>query len=162
MDWQYTFTPSAKIIADFSYSSYNNQWVSMRITLSGGKLYYIVNGDLVGSGSFTKPTADKFYIKSSGTVYLDELRVTTGSLSSTGAYNPSNAPYDTNKVLAHVSWPCRTSSPPTPSTSSTTPPSPTAGSAASVPPTPPKASFTSPFTTTTPAASPSSTPAATG
>ena len=72
----------------------------MRITLSGGKLYYIVNGDLVGSGSFTKPTADKFYIKSSGTVYLDELRVTTGSLSSTGAYNPSNAPYDTNKVLA--------------------------------------------------------------
>lgn len=100
MDWQYTFTPSAKIIADFSYSSYNNQWVSMCVTLSGGKLYYFVNGDLVGSGSFTKPTADKFYIKSSGTVYLDELRVTTGSLSSTGAYNPSNAPYDTNKVLA--------------------------------------------------------------
>ena len=72
----------------------------MRVTLSGGKLYYFVNGDLVGSGSFTKPTADKFYIKSSGTVYLDELRVTTGSLSSTGTYNPSNAPYDTNKVLA--------------------------------------------------------------
>lgn len=72
----------------------------MRITISGGKLYYFVNGDLVGSGSFTKPTADKFYIKSSGTVYLDELRVTTGSLSSTSPYNPSNAPYDTNKVLA--------------------------------------------------------------
>ena len=100
LDWQYTFTPSAKIIADFSYDSYRNQWVSMRITLSNGKLYYFVNGDLVGSGSFTKPTADKFYIKSSGTVYLDELRVTTGSLSSTGVYNPSNAPYDTNKVLA--------------------------------------------------------------
>ena len=37
-----------------------------------------------GSGPFTRPTADKFYIKSSGTVYLDELRVTTGSRSSTG------------------------------------------------------------------------------
>ena len=75
-------------------------WLSMRITISGGKLYYFVNGDLVGSGTFTKPTADKFYIKSSGTVYLDELRVTTGSLSSTSPYDPSNAPYDTNKVLA--------------------------------------------------------------
>lgn len=72
----------------------------MRITIANGKLYYFVNGDLVGSGSFTKPTADKFYIKSSGTVYLDELRVTTGSLSSTSAYTPSSAPYDTNKVLA--------------------------------------------------------------
>lgn len=72
----------------------------MRITIANGKLYYFINGDLVGSGSFTKPTADKFYIKSSGTVYLDELRVTTGSLSSTSPYNPANAPYDTNKVLA--------------------------------------------------------------
>lgn len=72
----------------------------MRITIANGNLFYFVNGDLVGSGSFTKPTADKFYIKSSGTVYLDELRVTTGSLSSTSAYTPSNAPYDTNKVLA--------------------------------------------------------------
>ena len=32
-------------------------------------------------GGYTQ--ADKFYIKSSGTVYLDELRVTTGSRSST-------------------------------------------------------------------------------
>ena len=72
----------------------------MRITLSGNNIYYFVNGDLVGSGSFTRPAADKFYIKSSGTVYLDELRVTTGSLSSTGVYTPSSAPYDTNKVLA--------------------------------------------------------------
>ena len=98
--WEYSFTPTARVLADFSYDSYKNQWVSMRITISGGNLYYFVNGDLVGSGPFTKPTADKFYIKSSGTVYLDELRVTTGSLSSTGSYNPSNAPYDTNKVLA--------------------------------------------------------------
>ena len=72
----------------------------MRITISGGKLYYFVNGDLVGSGSFTKPTADKFYIKSTGTLYLDELRVTTGDLVSTGTYNPPSNPYDTNKVLA--------------------------------------------------------------
>ena len=72
----------------------------MRITISGGRLYYFVNGDLVGSGSFTKPTADKFYIKSSGTLYLDELRVTTGDLSSTGTYTPPSSPYDTNKVLA--------------------------------------------------------------
>lgn len=97
---EYRWSPSQYVLADFSYDSYKNQWVSMRITISGGKLYYFVNGDLVGSGNFTKPTADKFYIKSSGTVYLDELRVTTGSLSSTSTYNPSSAPYDTNKVLA--------------------------------------------------------------
>ena len=99
-DKEYRWSPSQYVVANFSYDSYKNQWVSMRITLSGGKLYYFVNGDLVGSGSFTKPTADKFYIKSTGTVYLDELRVTTGSLSSTSAYTPSSAPYDTNKVLA--------------------------------------------------------------
>ena len=80
------------LIANFAYDNYKNQWISMRVTISGGKLYYFVNGDLVGSGTFTKPSADKFYIKSSGTVYLDELRVTTGSLSSTGTYNPSNSP----------------------------------------------------------------------
>lgn len=97
---EYRWSPSKYVLADFSYDSYKNQWVSMRITISGGKLYYFVNGDLVGSGTFTKPTADKFYIKSSGTVYLDELRVTTGNLSSTSPYTPSNAPYDTNKVLA--------------------------------------------------------------
>lgn len=95
----YRVTP-VSVPADFAYSNYKNQWISMRITISGGKLYYFVNGDLVGSGTFTKPTADKFYIKSSGTVYLDELRVTTGSLSSASAYTPSSSPYDTNKVLA--------------------------------------------------------------
>ena len=63
------------------------------------KLYYFVNGDLVGSGPFSKPSEDKLYIKSSGSVYLDELRVTTGNLSSTAPYNPSGAPYDTNKIL---------------------------------------------------------------
>ena len=97
---EYRWSPSQYVVADFSYDSYKNQWISMRITIANGKLYYFVNGDLVGSGTFTKPTADKFYIKSSGTVYLDELRVTTGNLSSTSPYTPSNAPYDTNKVLA--------------------------------------------------------------
>lgn len=97
---EYRWTPPQSVYANFSYDTYKNQWVSMRITISGGKLYYFINGDLVGSGNFTKPTADKFYIKSSGTVYLDELRVTTGSLSSTSAYTPSSSPYDTNKVLA--------------------------------------------------------------
>ena len=97
---EYRSTPTVPASAVFTYDTYKNQWVSMRITISGGKLYYFVNGDMVGSGTFTKPTADKFYIKSSGTVYLDELRVTTGSLSSTSTYNPSSAPYDTNKVLA--------------------------------------------------------------
>ena len=96
----YQMSGVTSVPASFSYANYKNQWVSMRITISGGNIYYFVNGDLVGSGPFTKPTADKFYIKSSGTVYLDELRVTTGSLSSTGSYSPSNAPYDTNKVLA--------------------------------------------------------------
>ena len=72
----------------------------MRVTIANGYIYYFVNGDLVGSGPFSKPTADKFYIKSSGSLYLDELRVTTGSLSSTGVYTPPNQPYDTNKVLA--------------------------------------------------------------
>lgn len=97
---EYRSRPTYSIFADFAHDSYKSQWVSMRITIANGKLYYFINGDLVGSGSFTKPTADKFYIKSSGTVYLDELRVTTGSLSSTSPYNPANAPYDTNKVLA--------------------------------------------------------------
>lgn len=97
---EYRSVPQYSVAANFSYDSYKNQWVSMRITIANGQLYYFVNGDLVGSGPFTKPAADKFYIKSTGTVYLDELRVTTGSLSSTGSYNPSNAPYDTNKVLA--------------------------------------------------------------
>ncbi len=99
-DYEYRWSPSQYVLADFSYDSYKNQWVSMRITVANGQLYYFVNGDLVGSGPFTRPAADKFYIKSTGTIYLDELRVTTGSLSSTGSYNPSNAPYDTNKVLA--------------------------------------------------------------
>lgn len=98
-EYWYRVTPQS-VKADFSYATYKNQWVPMRITISGGKLYYFVNGDLVGSGDFTKPTADKFYIKSSGTLYLDELRVTTGDLTSTGAYTPSSSPYDTNKVLA--------------------------------------------------------------
>lgn len=97
---EYRSVPEYSVTADFSYDSYKNQWLSMRITLSGGNIYYFVNGDLVGSGPFTKPTADKFYIKSSGTIYLDELRVTTGSLSSTGVYTPSSSPFDTNKVLA--------------------------------------------------------------
>ena len=98
--YKYCWFPSQYVVADFSYDSYKNQWVSMRITIANGNLYYFVNGDLVGSGSFTKPTADKFYIKSTGTVYLDELRVTTGNLSSTSAYTPPSSPYDTNKVLA--------------------------------------------------------------
>lgn len=97
---EYRSVPQYSVAANFSYDSYKNQWVSMRITIANGNLYYFVNGDLVGSGAFTKPTADKFYIKSSGTVYLDELRVTTGSLSSSGAYTPPSSPYDTNKVLA--------------------------------------------------------------
>lgn len=72
----------------------------MRIVVSGGQLYYFVNGDLVGSGAFTMPDADEFYIKSGGTLYLDELRVTTGDMVSTSPYNPSSEPYDTNMVLA--------------------------------------------------------------
>lgn len=99
-DYEYRWTASQSVIADFSYSSYANQWISMRITIDDGKLYYFLNGDLVGSGVFTIPAADKFYIKSSGTLYLDELRVTTGDMVSSGIYTPSNSPYDTNKVLA--------------------------------------------------------------
>lgn len=98
--YNYRWTPTQSVQADFAYSSYVNQWVSMRVAISGNKLYYFINGDLVGSGNFTKPEADKFYIKSSGTLYLDELRVTTGSLSSSETYTPSSKPYDTNKVLA--------------------------------------------------------------
>lgn len=97
---EYRWSPSQYVIADFNYDAYKTQWVSMRIVISGGKLYYFVNGDLVGSGAFTMPSADKFYIKSSGTLYLDELRVTTGDMVSTGSYTPSSEPFDTNKVLA--------------------------------------------------------------
>lgn len=97
---EYRWSPSQYVTADFNYDTYRNQWVSMRIVVSGGQLYYFVNGDLVGSGAFSMPSADKFYIKSSGTLYLDELRITTGDMVSTGIYTPSNNPFDTNKVLA--------------------------------------------------------------
>lgn len=96
----YRSSPTSSIAANFSYSNYANQWVSMRITIADGKLYYFVNGDLVGSGDFAMPDADKFYIKSSGTLYLDELRITTGDMVSSDDYTPSSAPFDTNKVLA--------------------------------------------------------------
>lgn len=99
-EYEYRWSPSQYVIADFNYDTYKAQWVPMRIVVSGGQLYYFVNGDLVGSGSFTMPDADEFYIKSSGTLYLDELRVTTGDMVSTGSYNPSSEPYDTNMVLA--------------------------------------------------------------
>ena len=56
-----------------------------------------------GSGPFTRPTADKFYIKSSGTVYLDELRVTTCSRSSTGVYTPSSTPTIPTRSLPKTS-----------------------------------------------------------
>ena len=97
---EYRWSPSQYVTADFNYDTYKAQWVPMRIVVSGGQLYYFVNGDLVGSGSFTMPDADEFYIKSSGTLYLDELRVTTGDMVSTGSYNSSSEPYDTNMVLA--------------------------------------------------------------
>ena len=97
---EYRWSPSQYVLADFNYDTYKNQWISMRIVVSGGKLYYFVNGDLVGSGAFSMPSADKFYIKSSGTLYLDELRITTGDMVSTGSYTPSSEPYDTNMVLA--------------------------------------------------------------
>lgn len=99
-EYEYRWSPSQYVTADFNYDTYKAQWVPMRIVVSGGQLYYFVNGDLVGSGSFTMPDADEFYIKSSGTLYLDELRVTTGDMVSTGSYNPSSEPYDTNMVLA--------------------------------------------------------------
>ena len=99
-EYEYRWSPSQYVTADFNYDTYKAQWVPMRIVVSGGQLYYFVNGDLVGSGNFTMPDADEFYIKSSGTLYLDELRVTTGDMVSTGSYNPSSEPYDTNMVLA--------------------------------------------------------------
>lgn len=77
-----------------------NTWQSIRIVFSGGQIYYFCNGDLVGSADFDLPTGDKIYIESSGTVYLDELRVSTGSLVNTSQYAPSETPYDTNMVLA--------------------------------------------------------------
>lgn len=100
VDKEYRWFPDVYVSADFSYSTYANQWISMRITIEDGKLYYFVNGDFVGSGDFTMPTADKFYIKSSGTLYLDELRVTTGDMVFCEVYTPSSEPFDTNKVLA--------------------------------------------------------------
>lgn len=84
----------------FAFDSYVNRWVAMRIVISSGNIYYFVNGDLVGSGAFTLPSAEQVYILSGGTVYLDELRVSTGSLVNTSQYAPSETPYDTNMVLA--------------------------------------------------------------
>ena len=80
--------------------NYLNQWVNIRIVLSGGNIYYFVNGDSAGSGSFSVPFRKDIYIGSLGTVYLDELRVSSGSLVNTSSYTPSSQPYDTNMVLA--------------------------------------------------------------
>lgn len=77
-----------------------NQWVNLRIVLSGGNIYYFVNGDSAGSGSFSVPVGNDIFIRSLGTVYLDELRVSSGSLVNTSSYTLSTAPYDTNMVLA--------------------------------------------------------------
>lgn len=77
-----------------------NQWVNIRIVLSGGNIYYFVNGDSAGSGSFVVPSGDNIFIRSLGVVILDEVRVSTGSLVNTSSYTPSSQPYDTNMVLA--------------------------------------------------------------
>lgn len=81
-------------------ANYLNQWVSFRIVISGGKIYYFVNGDAAGSGVISLFSPQFVSVLSNGTVYLDELRVSTGSLVSTSAYTPSSQPYDTNMVLA--------------------------------------------------------------
>lgn len=88
------------VTADGNFSSYTNQWVSFRISFVAGKAYFFVNGDLVGTGDFALPSGEKVVVRSTGTVYLDELRVSTGSLINTGVYTPSDAPFDTNMVLA--------------------------------------------------------------
>ena len=77
-----------------------NQWVNIRIVLSGGNIYFFVNGDSAGSGSFSVPFRNDIFIHSLGTVFLDELRVSSGSLVNTSSYTPSSQPYDTNMVLA--------------------------------------------------------------
>lgn len=96
----YEMEPSNIVSFDFPHASYASQWVPIRLLYSGGKLYFYVNGGFVGSGNFTVSDLDVFYIKSFGTLYLDELRITTGDMVSTGTYTPSSEPFDTNKVLA--------------------------------------------------------------
>lgn len=83
-----------------TYTIYKNQWVSFRCVLAGGKVYRFLNGDLINSADFTIPATDVVYVHSTGTNYLDELRISTGDMVSTEAYTPSSAPFDTNKVLA--------------------------------------------------------------
>ena len=80
-----------------------NQWNSFKYVFTPGKIEQYVNGDLAYSYNVTwedSVSGDSIYLKPGGTLYLDELRVTTGDLVSTGAYTPSSEPYDTNMVLA--------------------------------------------------------------
>lgn len=80
-----------------------NQWNSFKYVFTPGKIEQYVNGDLAYSYNVTwedSVSGDSIYLKPGGTLYLDELRVTTGDLVSTGPYTPSNEPYDTNMVLA--------------------------------------------------------------
>ena len=77
-----------------------NRFDSYRISFVNGTLYYFRNGDLIGSYTGFSTAGSIIKIVPVGTMYLDELRVTTGDMVSTGSYTPSSEPFDTNKVLA--------------------------------------------------------------
>lgn len=89
-------------ISGFS-SLLNASWHTYKIVVVGNTFFYFIDGELKSTISHDRLSTDSIYIynqKSGTTLYLDELRVTTGDMVSTGSYTPSSEPFDTNKVLA--------------------------------------------------------------
>jgi len=82
------------------YSFHYGEWNSWKIVVNGNNYYWFLNGDLLSSTTHDRLADDTLYIYAGGTLYLDELRISTGDMVSTEAYTPSSAPFDTNKVLA--------------------------------------------------------------
>lgn len=78
-----------------------NTWHSWKISIIGDTWYWFLDGDLLSTTTHDRLDSDLIqFFSQTGTWYLDELRITTGDMVSSDVYNPSSAPFDTNKVLA--------------------------------------------------------------
>lgn len=154
---EYRWAPSQSTWADFSYSNYKSQWVSMRITLSGNNIYYLSTA--IWWARERSPNRQR-----TSSISNHPERSTWTSSASPPAAFPSPMPIipPTPPMIQTRSLPCRTSCRQIPSTSRTIPPLPSAVSAVFVPPTPRKAFSISPSMKTIPEASPRYIPATTG
>ncbi len=101
--WIRSGTTATASYLQFSNFGVKNQWNTIKFVFTPGKIEQYTNGDLVYSYDIDwsgAVTGNSIYIKPSGTLYLDELRVCGGDLVTSAQYTPSTQPFDTNKVLA--------------------------------------------------------------